>query len=115
MGWINLSILRRDVGFIYYPLSQLQDHKMIRGLRPAAVIGPMRLIGPILIFILACQTARAYPISLDGYWRYELDPADAGVQQQWFSKPLRYPIQMPGIVQSQLFSNGNEITTDTPW
>lgn len=88
---------------------------MIRGLRSPSVIGPVCLIGPILIFIFACQSARAYPISLDGFWRYELDPGDAGVQQQWFNKPLLYPIRMPGFLQSQLFANGNEITTETPW
>jgi len=86
---------------------------MIRRLRP--VIGPICPIGLILISIFACQSARANPISLDGLWRFELDPVDAGIQQQWFNRPLRYPIRMPGILQSQLFSNGNEISTETPW
>src|SRR6185369_11800479 len=36
-----------------------------------------------------------------------------GVQQQWFNRPLRSYIRLPGILQSQL--NGNEITPDTPW
>src|SRR6185369_584633 len=93
---------------------QLQDHKMIRGPKPASVIGPICLIGPILIFILACQSAYAYPIALEGFWRFELDPADAGVQQQWFNRPLRHSIRLPGILQSQ-FPFLPEISTDTPW
>jgi len=72
------------------------------------VIGLICLIGPIL----TAQPARAYPISLDGYWRFELDPLDAGMQQQWFNRPLRNFIRLPGILQSQF---GNEITTETPW
>jgi len=86
---------------------------MIRGLRSATVIGPVSLIGPILTCIFACQPAHAYPISLDGLWRCELDPNDAGVPQQWFNRPLRNFIRLPGILQSQNF--GNDISIDTPW
>ncbi len=68
----------------------------------------------IVVCIFAAQPARAgYPISLDGYWRFEWDPADAGVQQQWFLQKLRGSIKLPGILQAQYF--GNEITTETPW
>ena len=68
----------------------------------------------IVVCIFASQPARAgYPISLDGYWRFELDPADAGVQQQWFGRALRGYIKLPGILQAQYF--GNDITTETPW
>ena len=64
----------------------------------------------IVVCIFASQPARAgYPISLDGYWRFELDPADAGVQQQWFGRALRGYIKLPGIIQAQYF--GNDITT----
>jgi hypothetical protein len=42
--------------------------------------------GVLLCFVIctfASQTAlAAYPISLDGLWRFELDPADSGAQQQ---------------------------------
>src|SRR5690349_22130746 len=88
---------------------------MIRGLRPSPpAIGPTCLLGLILTCIFACQPAHAYPISLDGSWRFEIDPTDAGVQQQWFNRQLLYPIRLPGILQSQLLY-GNEISTDTPW
>src|ERR1051325_7583007 len=69
----------------------------------------------IVICIFASQpTPAANPISLDGYWRFEIDPADAGLQQQWFNRALRGFIKLPGILQSQ-YLYGNDITTDTPW
>src|SRR5215510_7018365 len=74
---------------------------------------PQCLLFCIVVYIFASQAAQAYPISLDGYWRFELDPLDAGVQQQWFNRGLRGYIKLPGILQSQFF--GNEITTETPW
>jgi hypothetical protein len=43
-----------------------------------------------------------------------LDPSDGGVQQQWFNRPLRQNIQLPGILQSQ-FIFLPPIGTDTPW
>src|SRR5438552_2892677 len=55
----------------------------------------------------------AFPLPLDGFWRFELDPVDAGVQQQWFNRDLRNRIRLPGILQAQSF--GDEISTDTPW
>ena len=69
----------------------------------------------IVACILASQTTRAAnPIPLDGYWRFEPDPADAGLQQQWFNRPLRGLIKLPGIVQSQFYF-ANDISTETPW
>src|SRR5215510_7625400 len=59
------------------------------------------------------QSLRTYPIPLAGFWRFEMDPSDSGVRQEWFKRDLRGRIQLPGILQSQNF--GNEISTDTPW
>jgi hypothetical protein len=67
-----------------------------------------------LLILLAPATAQAAnPISLEGIWRFELDPSDAGAQQQWFNRLLRDRIRLPGILQAQNF--GNEISMDTPW
>lgn len=68
------------------------------------------LVG-LLLTPLISQAAN--PIPLDGYWRFDLDPADAGVVQQWFNRQLRGYIRLPGILQAQNF--GNDISTDTPW
>ena len=77
---------------------------------------PQILLFCILICLFASQTALAagYPISLEGAWRFEPDPLDAGVQQQWFGRALRGYIKLPGILQAQYFY-GNDITTETPW
>jgi len=74
---------------------------------------PQFILFCFVVCIFASHPTQAYPTSLDGYWRFDLDPADAGVQQQWFGRPLRGYIKLPGILQSQYF--GNEITTETPW
>jgi beta-galactosidase len=55
----------------------------------------------------------SFPLSLQGYWRFEMDPDDVGERQQWFNRDLRNGIRLPGILQSQNF--GNEISTNTPW
>ncbi len=69
----------------------------------------------VIVSIFTSQSAQAaYPISLDGYWRFEVDPLDAGVQQQWFTRQLRTFIKLPGILQSQYYF-ANDITTETPW
>ena len=68
----------------------------------------------ILFCLVVCIQAQAYPTSLDGYWRFEPDLLDAGVQQQWFNRQLRGYMKLPGILQSQ-YIFGNDITTETPW
>src|SRR5690349_10590940 len=50
---------------------------------------------------------------LSGYWNFELDRTDSGVDQKWFSRRLRYAIKLPGILQSQY--QGDDINTETPW
>ncbi|HSS20484.1 MAG TPA: discoidin domain-containing protein [Pyrinomonadaceae bacterium] len=53
------------------------------------------------------------PISLDGYWRFEIDPTDAGERAQWFNREFRNGIRLPGILQTQY--NGDPISTKTEW
>ena len=67
----------------------------------------------LLLILLAPSASQAYPLPLDGVWRFEIDPTNTGVQEQWFTRPLRRIIRLPGILQSQNY--GNEIGTDTPW
>ncbi len=55
----------------------------------------------------------APPISLAGYWQFQLDPTDAGERQQWFNRNLPNSIKLPGILQSQNY--GDELSTKTPW
>ncbi len=70
----------------------------------------------IVLFAFVPQSSwAARPISLAGYWQFQLDPTDAGERQQWFMQTIRSPwgISLPGILQSQNF--GDEISTKTPW
>ena len=74
----------------------------------------------VFVLLLACSSARAaYPYSLDGLWQFELDPYDAGVQQEWFNRPLRNRIRLPGILQWSSDKTqpqfGQPIKIDTPW
>jgi len=69
--------------------------------------------GLVCILLLPVLSQAASPISLDGVWRFDLDPGDVGVVQQWFNRPMRSFIRLPGSLQSQNW--GNDITTDTPW
>lgn len=67
------------------------------------------LLAPILC--RAAETGSA--ISLNGQWRFELDRADAGVQEHWFDHALPEKIHLPGSLPAQ--GIGDDITTNTPW
>ena len=70
------------------------------------------LLGSLTLFISSSSLA-AQRVSLAGPWRFALDPADAGVKEQWFSHTLSNRIQLPGALQSQGY--GDEISIHTPW
>jgi hypothetical protein len=62
---------------------------------------------------LAAQLHAAETMPLAGEWRFALDRADAGLNEQWFAKDLPDKIQLPGILQAQGY--GDDISTNTPW
>ena len=69
----------------------------------------------IILFLLAITSICSYanPGSLQGSWRFAIDPNDVGLQQKWQNTILSGEIQMPGSLQSQGF--GNDISTSTKW
>ncbi len=67
----------------------------------------------VLLVLAPATTQAARPMSLDGYWNFEMDPTDAGEQQQWFNRNLRYGMRLPGIIQHSY--QGNPISIQTPW
>ena len=78
----------------------------------------LRLFLPAAILLLSVNSVFAQTpsrtISLDGFWGVELDPADAGLRQEWFKRRRRGSvIRLPGILQSQEY--GSAISTSTPW
>ncbi len=52
-------------------------------------------------------------VSLAGPWRFQLDRADAGIQERWSERWLEQHVELPGALQNQGF--GDDITVDTPW
>ncbi len=52
-------------------------------------------------------------ISLAGNWRFQLDRADAGIQEGWFDRALSNTIQLPGSLQERGY--GDDISTNTVW
>ena len=77
----------------------------------------LTIVRIVLIGVVVCMLGQAQtrpPFArLDGLWRFELDPTDAGLRQEWFKRDLRRSIKLPGILQSQNF--GLPISTNTPW
>ena len=61
----------------------------------------------------ASLPASSATLPLAGEWRFALDRADAGVQEQWFTRKLADRVSLPGVLQAQGY--GDEISTNTPW
>jgi beta-galactosidase len=93
---------------------------LARLMRFFATMTRVRLLSAVSIFLIANATnlsAQSYhqdrPRQLNGYWSFELDRSDSGVDQKWFTRQLRDYIQLPGVLQSQ--SRGDEVAVNTPW
>jgi len=57
--------------------------------------------------------AVANRVSLAGWWRFQLDREDGGVENHWFERTMAQRLYLPGALQNQGF--GDEITVDTQW
>src|SRR5687767_8788632 len=68
-------------------------------------------LGVVVLMLLPAPVS-ARPMSLDGVWRFMIDPADSGEKNQWFNQNLPVTIKLPGIMQTQF---GIDIGTYTPW
>lgn len=51
--------------------------------------------------------------SLQGEWRFALDPNDRGLTEQWYTQSLDGTIQLPGSLQEQGY--GNDVGIETNW
>ncbi|MBM4032256.1 MAG: hypothetical protein FJ291_10765 [Planctomycetes bacterium] len=74
------------------------EHARRDGSAAATVLAPVR-VNPVL------SHAAERRLSLDGEWRFRLDPDDRGVNERWFDdgKQVADPIQVPGCWQGQGF------------
>ena len=52
-------------------------------------------------------------VTLDGPWRFQLDPQDLGLAERWFARTLSEQIRLPGSLAAQ--GVGDEVTVNTPW
>ncbi|MDR1602177.1 MAG: beta-galactosidase [Tannerella sp.] len=66
----------------------------------------------LTVGMVSCRQA-ANGIDLSGEWAFALDPNDVGISEQWYNKPLKEKIRLPGSMQEQGF--GNEIDVNTQW
>ncbi|MGH7951254.1 MAG: sugar-binding domain-containing protein, partial [Limisphaerales bacterium] len=73
----------------------------------------VKSLAAIFIFFGSHCFAAEQNISLAGNWRFALDRADAGIEQQWFARNLPDQIHLPGSLPAQ--GIGDNITTNTPW
>lgn len=77
-------------------------------------VNPATWVMAAVTLLLGMTCARAADtMDLSGTWRFQLDPEDAGIQQEWFNKDLRERIKLPGSLQEQGF--GDAPSPDTPW
>ncbi len=76
----------------------------------------LHVLALLIIFPgLICQGRAQNPMALDlqGQWRFELDPENVGIQDNWERKALHNFIQLPGSVTENGY--GNEVTVHTDW
>ncbi|MDR1222653.1 MAG: beta-galactosidase, partial [Tannerella sp.] len=66
----------------------------------------------LIVCMISCRQA-TNGIDLSGEWTFALDPNDAGISEQWYGKPLKDKIRLPGSLQEQGY--GNEAGIDTEW
>ncbi len=68
-------------------------------------------------FILIIQMSYAFGqkdvIDLSGRWSFQIDRADKGIQEEWFSKKLEDQIILPGSMTTN--GKGDEVSVNTPW
>ncbi len=68
------------------------------------------------LFLAASEGDRSRPadtVSLAGPWRFQLDRADAGIPDRWFTRTLPDKITLPGTLPLQ--GIGDPVTVATQW
>lgn len=66
------------------------------------------------IAISSCKDAQnKTAIDLSGEWAFQIDSADKGISEKWFSKTLDDKIQLPGSMAENM--KGFEVDSNTQW
>jgi hypothetical protein len=71
------------------------------------------LIGSLSGVSFRSPAAEPDHLSLAGRWRFELDRADSGLEQQWFGRNLNGALNLPGSLPEQ--GIGDPVSTATKW
>jgi len=73
------------------------------------------LVLSFLVMSWQASRAAAQPsvIPLAGTWRFQLDRADAGLQERWFDRVLPDRVRLPGTLPAQ--GIGDDVSIDTKW
>ena len=66
----------------------------------------------VFLALTACQPKDDHQ-SLEGQWRFALDPDDKGLKEQWHSQSLSDTIHLPGSLQEQGY--GYDVGLETAW
>jgi len=67
----------------------------------------------LIAFVVFTAFKGEETISLSGTWKFQADPEDKGIKEQWYSKPLNDDIKLPGSMAENL--KGDDITLKTKW
>jgi hypothetical protein len=70
-------------------------------------------VAGIIALWFAAAASAVQVISLEGPWRFQLDPGDQGPTEKWFARQLAGNIKLPGSLPAQ--GVGDEIAVHTPW
>lgn len=75
----------------------------------------MRILSALflLAFLLCGCRQGGDSQSLQGEWRFALDPDDKGLKEQWYNTSLKGSVQLPGSLQEQGF--GEDVSLETAW
>ena len=64
----------------------------------------------VFLALTACQPKDDQQ-SLQGQWRFALDPDDKGAKEQWYSQSLGDTIHLPGSLQEQGYGYDVDLKT----
>ncbi|MDP4226332.1 MAG: beta-glucuronidase, partial [Bacteroidota bacterium] len=66
-----------------------------------------------LLVFLSVHAASDNTIPLKGEWKFQTDPLDKGISEQWFARSLSETIRLPGSMSEN--GKGDELTLKTKW
>ncbi|MBN1185064.1 MAG: beta-glucuronidase [Bacteroidales bacterium] len=72
-----------------------------------------RIIPFFLPFLFFIQYTNSQTVTLEGTWRFQMDPDDLGIDEKWFTQVLSDTIHLPGSMPAQ--GKGYAPSLSTQW